>query len=60
MLDIFIKLKIESKISELLEKYKAISTKIEDAKNIKFNALPVNDVRYIKAKIGTYGDKVYN
>ena len=44
MLDIFIKLKIESKISELLEKYKAISAKIEDAKNIKFNALPVNDI----------------
>ena len=33
---------------ELLEKYKAIWTKIEDFKNIKLNALPVYDNRYIK------------
>ena len=33
---------------KLLEKYKAIWTKIEDFKNIKLNALPVYDDRYIK------------
>ena len=38
----------------LLQKYKAIWTKIEDLKNIKLNALP-----YIKTKIRTYGSKVY-
>ena len=43
----------------LLEKYKAIWTKIEDLKNIELNALPVYDDRYIKTKITTYGDKVY-
>ena len=35
---------------KLLEKYKAIWTKIEDSKNIKLNALPVYDDRYIKIK----------
>ena len=35
---------------KLLEKYKAIWTKIEDLKNIKLNALPVYDDRYIKIK----------
>ena len=48
---------------KLLEKYKAICTKIEDLKNIELNALPVNDLssynRYIKTKIRTYGDKFY-
>ena len=44
---------------ELSEKYKAIWTKIEDLKNIKLDALPVYDGRYIKTKIRTYGDKVY-
>ena len=44
---------------KLLEKYKAIWMKIEDLKNIKLNALPVYDDRYIKNKIRTYGDKVY-
>ena len=44
---------------KLLEKYKAIWTKIEDLRNIEFNALPVYDNRYIKTKIRTYGDKVY-
>ena len=34
-------------------------TKIEDLKNIKLNALPVYDDRYIKTKIRTFGDKVY-
>ena len=32
---------------------------IEDLKNIKLNALPVYDDRYIKAKTRTYDDKVY-
>ena len=44
---------------KLLEKYKAIWTKIEDLKNIKLNALSVYDDRYIKTKIRTYRDKVY-
>ena len=44
---------------KLLEKYKAIWTKIEDLKNIKLKALPVYDDRYIKTKIRTFGDKVY-
>ena len=44
---------------KLLEKYKAIWTKIEDIKNIELNALPVYDDRYIKPKIRTYDDKVY-
>ena len=43
----------------LLEKYKAIWTKIEDFKNVELNALPVYDCRYIKTKIRAYGDKVY-
>ena len=42
---------------KLLEKYKAIWTKIEDLKNIKLNALPVYDGKYIKTKIRTSGDK---
>ena len=32
---------------ELLEKYKGTWTKIEDFKNIKLNALPVYDDRFI-------------
>ena len=44
---------------KLLEKYKAILTKIEEMKNIELNALPVYDDRYIKTKITTYGNKVY-
>ena len=44
---------------KLLEKYKAIWTKIEDLKNIELNALPVYDDRYIKTKIRTYDNKVY-
>ena len=43
----------------LLEKYKAIWTKVEDLENIELNALPVYDDRYIKTKIRTYDDKVY-
>ena len=41
---------------KLLEKYKAIRTKIED---IELNALPIFDDRYIKTKLRTYGDNVY-
>ena len=44
---------------KLLQKYKAIWTKIEDLKKIELNALPACDGRYIKTKIRTYGDKVY-
>ena len=44
---------------KLLEKYKAIWTKIEDLKNIKLNALPAYDDKYIKTTIRTFGDKVY-
>ena len=44
---------------KLLEKYKAMWTKIEDLKNIELNYLAVYDDRYIKTKIRTYGDKVY-
>ena len=44
---------------KLLEKYKAIWTKIEDVKDIKSNALPVYDDRCKKTKIRTYADKIY-
>ena len=44
---------------KLLEKYKAIWTKVEDLKNIKLNALPVYDNSYIKTKIRPFGGKVY-
>ena len=44
----------------LLEKNKTIWTKIEDLKNTELNALPKYNDRYIKSKIKTYGDKVYN
>ena len=42
----------------LLQKYKAIWTKIEDSKNIKLTTLPVYDDRCIKTKIRTYDDKL--
>ena len=42
---------------QLLEKCKAIWSKIEGLKNIKLNA--ACDDRYIKTQIGTYGNKVY-
>ena len=35
---------------KLLERYKSIWTKIDDLKNIKSNALPDYDGRYIKTK----------
>ena len=44
---------------KLLEKYKAILNKIEDFKNIEFNALPVYDGGYIKTKIWTCDDKKF-
>ena len=44
---------------KLLEKYKNIWTEIEDLNNIKLNALPVYDDRYIKTEIRTYDDKFY-
>ena len=44
---------------KLFEKHKTIWAKTEDIKNIKFNALPVYDNRYIKTKIRKYYDKVY-
>ena len=44
---------------KLLEKYKAICTKIENSKNIELNALSVHDDRYIKTKIRTCGENVY-
>ena len=44
---------------KLLEKYKAIWTKIEDLKNIELDGFPFYDDRYVKTKIRTDGDKVY-
>ena len=44
---------------KLLDKYKAVWTKVEDLKNLALNALPVHDDRCIKTKIRTYSDKVY-
>ena len=45
--------------NKLLEKCKTIWTNTEHLKNIKLDALPVFNYRYIKAKIRTYGDKAY-
>ena len=39
-----------------LKKYKTICNNIEDLKNIELNVLPIYDVKYIKTKIGGYGD----
>ena len=60
--------KVEDKINKLMsfhtddkkliEKQKAIWTKTEDVKNIKLDALPVYDHKYIKTKMRTYDDKV--
>ena len=44
---------------KLLEKYKTIWTKTEGLLDIKLNALPAYDDRYIKTEIRTYGHKVY-
>ena len=43
----------------LLEKYKAIWTKIEDLKNIEVNALSVYNDRYIKTKITKFANKPF-
>ena len=43
----------------LLEKYKAIWSNIEDLYNTELNSLPVYDDRYMKIKIVNYDDKVY-
>ena len=43
----------------LLEKYKAIWTKIKNLKNTEINALPAYDDRYIKTEIRTHNDKFY-
>ena len=61
----YLKIKVEIRIKilnwyypidndKLLEKYKTI--KIEDLKNIKLNALPGYDYRYVKTKIRTYDE----
>ena len=44
---------------KLLQKYKAIWTKIENFQNVNLNALPIYDDRHTKNKIRTYGDKVF-
>ena len=46
-------------VEKLLGKCKSIWTKTEDLKNIKLNALPVYDDRYIKTKIRKFGDRSY-
>ena len=43
----------------ILGKYKAIWSKIENLKNIELIAMPVYDDKYIKTKIRTYVGKVY-
>ena len=50
----FISFRIDDE--KLLQKYKAICTKIED---FKLNILPLCDDRYIKTKVKTFGDKFY-
>ena len=44
---------------EAIRNYKSIWTKTEDLTNNKLNGLQVYHDRYTKAKIRTYGDKVY-
>ena len=44
---------------EAIRNYKSIWTKTKDLTNNKLNGLQVYHDRYMKAKIGTYGDKVY-
>ena len=43
---------------KLLEKYKAIWSKIEEIENIELSPLPVYNERHVKTKKTTYGDKV--
>ena len=68
LLKIVLKLKMEIKIKKKLsfriddekplEKYKTIWTEVEDLTDIELNALPIDDGRYIKIKIRTYGDRI--
>ena len=44
---------------KLFEKYKTIWNKIESLQNIKFNAFPIYEDKYIKIKIGTYREQFY-
>ena len=44
---------------KLLEKYKTFWTKIGDLKNIKLDALPVYNDRYIGTRKRAYGNNVY-
>ena len=44
---------------KLLKKIHAIWTKIESLKKFELNTLPVYDNRYTKAKVRTYGHKIY-
>ena len=43
-----------------LQKYKGIWTKVEDVKSIELNAFRVYDDKYIKTRIKTCSDKIYN
>ena len=52
----FTSLRIDDR--KLLEKYKTISIKVEDFKNIELNTFSVYDDRYKENKLRTYGDKV--
>ena len=45
---------------KVTEKYKSIWNEIKDLRNIELNALSTYDGRYIKAKIRTYGNMVYD
>ena len=45
---------------KVIEKYKSIWNEIKDLRNIELNALSTYDGRYIKAKIRTYGNMVYD
>ena len=40
-------------------KYKTIWTKTEILQNLKFNAFPIYEDKYIKIKIGTYREQFY-
>ena len=47
-------------ISYQKSKYKTIWTKVEDFKNIELDRFPVYHDRYIKTKIRTQDNNVYN
>ena len=44
---------------KLLERCKTVWTRIKNVEDIKLNALPVYDDRYIKDQVRTSGDKIY-